>query len=145
MKHTHNLTYAEACKQYSITLVGPSIPPFNKSDFPPLPLNSISSQNLDKAHRPPVNISCDHTTTNTTLSAHHAGDENCQSGLMLGNLVLFHEFLVLLSLLKRKKNLSICSKSSPTNPEVEWDCLLRPTSLKHLPHKWLSTFYNGID
>ena len=61
IKHTQNLTYAEACKQYSKTHVSASNPGFNKSDFPPLPLNSSCSRNIDIDHRPPVNISYDHT------------------------------------------------------------------------------------
>ena len=92
IKHTHNLTYAEACKQYSKTQVSASIPRFTNSDFPPLPLNSSCSRNMDIDHRLPVNISYDHTTTDSTLSERHSGDENCPSGLMLGNPVLFLAF-----------------------------------------------------
>jgi len=47
---------------------------------------------MDIDHRLPVNISYDHTTTDSTLSERHSGDENCPSGLMLGNPVLFLAF-----------------------------------------------------
>jgi len=47
---------------------------------------------MDIDNRPPVNISYDHTTTDSTLSAHHAGDENCPSGLLFGNPVLLLAF-----------------------------------------------------
>ena len=90
-KHPQNLTYTEACKQDSKTQDSASIPGFKNSDF--LPLNSSCSRIMDIDHCPPVNISYDHTTTDSTLSAHHTGDENCPSGLMLGNPVLFRVFL----------------------------------------------------
>jgi len=93
IKHTQNLTYAGACKQYSKTQVGASTLAYNNSDFPPLPLNSSCSRKMDTALRPPVNLSYDHTTTNATLFAHHAGGENCPSGLMLGYPVLFLAYL----------------------------------------------------
>jgi len=66
VKHTQNVTYAEACKQCSKTQVGASIPlhhpRVNNPNFRPLPLNSSCSRNMDIDHRHPVNISCDHTT-----------------------------------------------------------------------------------
>jgi len=44
IKHTHNLTYAEACKQYSKTQVSASIPRFTNSDFPPSPELQLQSK-----------------------------------------------------------------------------------------------------
>ena len=41
----------------------------------------------------PVNKSYAHITADSTLSEHSAGAENCPSGLMLGNPVLFLAFL----------------------------------------------------
>jgi len=118
IKHTQNF-YAETCKHYSKKQVIASIPGFNNSDFTPLPLNSSCSRNMEIDHRPPVNISYHHTTTDSTLSAHHAGDENCPSGLLLAILCCFWRSIKL-SLLKKKMNLSICLKSSPMQPLVEW-------------------------
>ena len=93
IKHTQNLTYAEACKQYTKSQFSSSNPRFNNSDFPPLPLNSSCSRSMDIDQRPPVNKSYAHPTTDSILSEHSAGTENCPSGLMLGNPVLFLAFL----------------------------------------------------
>ena len=38
IKHTQNLTYAEACKQYTKSQLSSSNPRFNNYDFPPFPL-----------------------------------------------------------------------------------------------------------
>ena len=59
-----------------------------------LPLNSGCSRNMDIDLQPPGNKSYAHTTTDSTLSEHSAGAENCPSGLMSGNPVLFLAFLV---------------------------------------------------
>ena len=132
IKHTQKLTYAEACKQCSNTQVGGLILAFNNSDFPPLPLNSSCSQNMDTAHRPPVNISYDHTTTDNTLSARHAGDENCPRGLMVGNPVLFLVFLVDVinqTISAREKNEPVDLFKIITDAAGDrMGCLLRPTS-----------------
>ena len=62
----------------------------------------------------------------------------------LNTIVFFGHFWRPLWLSTKKMNLSICLKSSPMQPVVEWGCLLRLISWKPLPHKWRSKFYNGI-
>ena len=73
-----------------------------------LPFNSSCSRNMDIDNRPPVNTSYDHTTTDSTLSAHHAGDENCPSGLLFGNPVLLLAFNQTISAKEKNEPIDLC-------------------------------------